>query len=249
MWRLKVTLNERLRGLRVESRKLPDPEGSSSFDTRINEETLARLNLHGYAVGCIRSQEDLLAVAYQLGTPISMRRAGPLIQELRPATVETSTSNSLTARHGLSEFPFHTDCAFWEIPARYTLLRSCSNSTNEPTLLADYSWIYCDESVINRMQRAIFKVINGRKSFLTTSIDLKRRFVRVDRDCMIPANSESSGLFEFLEGHRPINCDQAIHWTTDCCVIIDNWRMVHARHDCSAPSASARLIKRVLVRT
>lgn len=216
------------------------------FIESLGERDFNQLQQDGYLVGQVSTTSRMLEIASSLGTPVPMRKHGNIIEELKPNETGDAKSNSLSSRHGLGEFPLHTDCAFWPTPARYLLLRAATDSPSSPTRVVNSDWLRQSTKLYERALNALFKVQNGCQSFLTSMVS--GSLIRVDRDCMHPANTAATGLFDVLEQTCPQSSDFEISWESGMCVILDNWRMLHGRADCSNPAGQSRVLHRVLVK-
>lgn len=214
---------------------------SNELDTLSHEVLTAQ----GFVVGTVSGLDRLLGLAHSLGTPIPMRRSGPLIDELIPQQATETHRNSLSSRHGKGAFPLHTDCAFWVKPPRFLVLNSPNEaSAGAPTRLAQSDWLRESPTLMNRASTAIFKVVNGSRSFLSNI--LEPELVRFDRDCMIAGSPDSQSLIQEIESAMPNTrvCD--LEWSPRLCVVIDNWRMLHGRASCELLN-SQRVLRRILV--
>lgn len=215
-----------------------------SFVDFLDPESKDQLETIGFVTGWLASKDQLLDLAKSLGTPRAMRSAGELIEELRPQEEGMANKNSLSSRHGKRVFPFHTDCAFWLVPPRYLILRATGNSSGTPTRIAQVDWLNDAPDLLERARTSIFKVINGRQSFLSPI--LERNFLRFDRDCMIPGTSGSHTLFQELDAAIPQSKILDVEWSDGFCLVIDNWRVLHGRSSCEDENGT-RVLNRVLV--
>lgn len=217
------------------------PLFSDELDS-LSHEALAS---QGFVVGTVSGLDRLLGLAHSLGTPIPMRRSGALIDELIPEQASETHRNSLSSRHGKGAFPLHTDCAFWVKPPRFLILSAQNDvSAGAPTRLAQSDWLRESPTLMDRARTAIFKVVNGGRSFLSNIIE--QDLVRLDRDCMIAGSPDSQSLIEDIESAMPNThvCD--LEWSSRLCVVIDNWRTLHGRASCEL-LVSPRILRRILV--
>jgi len=216
-----------------------------SFEDFFNSRSQFIFEEQGFVLGRVSSLERLLELANNLGTPIPMRRAGPIVDELEPEDTASAQRNSLSSRHGKGAFPLHTDCAFWPTPPKYLLLRSSTDAQGVPTRVAQGDWTDNHLNLLERARTAIFKVVNGRQSFLSSIAD--QGFLRFDRDCMIAASNNSHSLFEDLESAIPDSKIFDVGWSKELCLVLDNWRMLHGRASCDTADPG-RVLHRILVR-
>ena len=170
------------------------------------------------------------SLAKALGRTLSPRESRT-VQELVPRA--HGAPNTYSGLYGLSSFPFHTDLAHWSRPPRYLLLRCQRGSSDVPTYLAD-SHSLIEAIGHDVIARAIFRPRRPRSGTLA----LLRLWERTDE----------GGLFRwdetFITPASPIGGRAALEvrqWLTQCApvqialertgdmLIIDNWRMLHAR--------------------
>jgi L-asparagine oxygenase len=192
------------------------------------------------------STEEL---ADTLGEPIAPWDGG-LVQKLVP-TAE-ATPNTYSGIYGLDRFPFHTDLAHWCNPPRYLLLRCLVGYSDVPTLLVDGETL---KGAISQdmMARAIFKQrrpLNGKLSLLRLSEtdEAGRDLLRWDEVFLKPASKIGDivdfQIREWLANCQPISIGLANKHDT---IIIDNWRMLHARAPIPAGREN-RALERVYLR-
>lgn len=173
---------------------------------------------------------DALAVANALGQPIEPWEGGT-VQDLVPRS--TATPNTYSGSYGLGCFPFHTDLAHWRIPPRYLLLRCVTGYADVPTLLLDGKSIF-DAVTLDILTRAIFKPRRPRQGTLallrlceSTSDGYCFRW---DELFLKPASKigdlASQRIKDQLDKCEPLKIALARVGDT---LLIDNWRMLHAR--------------------
>lgn len=186
---------------------------------------------HGFAFSREYFPEiDTTAIASELGRPLTPWQGG-LMQELVPRDI--ATPNTYSGMYGLERFPFHTDLAHWRRPPRYLLLRCLTGYADIPTLLLDGQAIF-DTAMLGILTRAIFKPrrpLGGMFSLLRlcTPIDNGYCF-RWDETFLQPASKigvmARQRITELLPKCDPLSI--ALVRTGDT-LLIDNWRMLHAR--------------------
>jgi hypothetical protein len=131
-------------------------------------------------------------------------------------------------------FPFHTDFAHWRRPPRYLFLRAIVGYTEVPTLIAESAEIIA--SVGARILRRAFvksrRPVNGSTPLLRlyeAACD-DQHLIRWDQTFIRPASEAGRlGVARFkdaLEGVTPVTVPLAQRGDT---LIVDNWRMLHAR--------------------
>lgn len=192
-----------------------------------------------------RPNEGIADIAEFLGKPIDPW-GDCLVQALVPRTDAAPTSYSGIYGHG--SFPFHSDLAHWHTPPRYLLLRCVTGYTDIPTLLVDGHDLM-EAITIDILVRAIFKPRrprDGRVSLLRLcdTIEETVRF-RWDEVFLKPASKigkiADHGIREWLSTCKPTALPLA---QTHDTLLIDNWRMLHARSPI-LPGCESRKIQRV----
>jgi len=183
--------------------------------------------------------------ARTLGVPRAARlSARAPIEELVPTSTNSARPNSLSARYGLGAFPFHVDTAHWPVPGRFTIM-GCANAGGgeRETLLLRVSQLHFSKEERELLSRAVFVVQNGRNSFYASILDGHRSFVRFDEACMRVCGRESSkalALFrEKVAGATPVR----ISWETGGALVLDNWKMLHARSPARTEDALRKLLR------
>lgn len=201
---------------------------------------------HGYA----HFQEyctgmETIAVAETLGQPLTSWK-GAVVQDLVPRA--TATPNTYSGIYGLEGFPFHSDLAHWRLPPRYLLLRCVTGYEDVPTLLLDGQTII-DTVTLDILARAIFKPRRPRGGRLTLlrlcePTDDGYRF-RWDEMFLRPASKigdiAGQRIREQLGKCEPLSIALARAGDT---LLIDNWRMLHARSPVPA-EFMGRVIQRI----
>jgi L-asparagine oxygenase len=145
----------------------------------------------------------------------------------------SETPNTYSGIYGLERFPFHTDLAHWRLPPRYLLLRCLKGYDDVSTLLVDGEALI-EEVTVNILSRAIVKPRRPRAGTFP--------FLRL-------CESDDAGYRlrwdeMFLKPASPVGevADQRVRAYLACCaplyialarpgdtLLIDNWRMLHAR--------------------
>ena len=188
----------------------------------------------------------LLALARSLGEPIPSRTGNPLVSELKPATVESEEVDTFSSKFGLGGFPFHTDTAHWPLPVRFLILRSVGTSHDRPTLLIKGQKLL-DSIRSSNLTRAVWKSTGPRGTFLCTLYSRleDEQLFRFDPLCMKPMNAAATDVTKAVKAAvvEPV----AIDWSLGKTVVIDNWRVLHARATAHLDDSQTRCLQRVLV--
>jgi hypothetical protein len=178
----------------------------------------------------LRVGMDTTTLANALGRPMIPWHNG-LVQDLVPRA--TATPNTYSGIYGLNRFPFHTDLAHWRNPPRYLLLRCITGHLGVPTLLIDARAIY-DAIGVDILGRAIFRPrrpLDGKLSLLRLyeRTDAGECF-RWDEMFIKPASrigqTADCRVREEVGNSTPWAVTLASRGDT---LLIDNWRMLHAR--------------------
>lgn len=186
--------------------------------------TLRVLDKEGWVeINGIDSDLALMNLAVSLGRIVGDQK----ISNLSPSSRAAATSRSFSHHYGLGQFPMHSDTAFWQMPARYVVLRSRSPS-DTPTLLLPSARLkrLLDASPVDT---AIFRIRTtsgnsyGKAVFARDPIG-----IRFDPCYMKATNSHARELMDNLSFPNDDNIHR-LTWTGTNALIIDNWRCLHAR--------------------
>ena len=173
---------------------------------------------------------DTITVANHLGNALTSWEGG-LVQDLIPRA--SATPNTYSGIYGLDRFPFHTDLAPWRLPPRYLLLRCVTGHSDVPTLLVDGRTLI-EAVTLDILIRAIFKPRRPRDGALALlrlcePTDDGHR-LRWDEAFLKPASKIGDiadlRVREWLAHCEPLSIALARAGDT---LLIDNWRMLHAR--------------------
>ena len=193
-------------------------------------------------------ESDLLSIVQPLGQIRMDPRSPEPIRDIQPQGAGIAKPNTLSSRYGVGSFPFHTDAAHWERPARYLLLYCVSPGEGiRPTLLQDSNtWqLNCDE--MDLACRALWAVGNRHARLSHVAVRSGDQLsIRYDMDCMRPMTAEARELQALLASRIQATAQKRIDWQAASLLAIDNHRMLHARGEAQRPDAS-RILKRILV--
>lgn len=192
-------------------------------------------------------EDALLSIASAFGKPRKGRQH-KLVERLTPVEKNEAHPCTLSEKYGLDDFPFHVDGSHWTTPPRYVALGCLDAGVSDvPTLLVDWNAIGLSAMDLQRLKTAIYWVRNGRYSFYSTILSNDRFFVRYDPGCMHPQTSEAEAISnDFLERLRS-SVPQTIHWKAGQVLVIDNWRMLHARGQATFAQGTRILLRCVSV--
>ena len=196
--------------------------------------------------------ESILDYACELGIPTPSHSRGQLVDYLKPKPAESSPWFSLSGKYGLGAFPFHTDSAHRRVPPRYVLLRSVGETNHvRPTLVLDSYTLRREVADEAALTRDVWIVNGGRGAFLTTLLNENLRppnkIFRYDPVCMRPAHDRFTASVRVIEKANQKITSSSVQWNTGLLIIIDNWRMLHARSDAGDYNDEHRVLERCLI--
>ena len=156
------------------------------------------------------------------------------IQELTPKDAVDSPPNIYSGNFGCEEFPFHTDLAHWFLPPHYLVLRCVEGTRDVRTRLIDSGCIVQSVGEDN-LRRTL---VQPRRP-----VEMNRSLLRILERCstgewrfrwdslfIVPSTAHSSRTYraikENLATAKPL--DFVLEQPGDT-LVIDNWRMLHAR--------------------
>jgi alpha-ketoglutarate-dependent taurine dioxygenase len=196
---------------------------------------LGKLLQAGFLLVPYDADAELAILASRLGKIASHR-------VLRARESAAAPADTLTARHGLGAFPMHTDGATQPTPPRWLVMRALT-PTDTATVLYDATPAVADP--VNRsLLRRPWAVVPGgaRHAFyapILQPLGCGWR-IRYNRACMHPtAGTSQPDCLTLLAGreHR---------WEPGEALIIDNWRVLHARGPVA--TGESRQLERISVK-
>lgn len=192
-----------------------------------------------------RRNMNSVEISAKVGEPLAPWDGG-LVQELVPRA--SAPPNTYSGIYGFDRFPFHTDLAHWRRPPRYLLLRCIKGFADVPTLLIDGRAIITAIN-LDVLGRAIVKPRRPRNGAipllrLCEQIEDGHR-LRWDEVFLVPASANGRVGIEqvsnFLAEAHSLQIALANAGDT---LLIDNWRVLHARSPIAAGRES-RIVERV----
>lgn len=194
------------------------------------------------------NENELIDFSRQLGVVLPDDN-GNSIQYLKPKSNLTGVRDSLSFNFGYSNFPFHTDTAFWPLPARYLVLTS-ENISDCSTFLFDFNLIFneCNAKELLDIKKSVFLLKTfAVQKFTTLVIQEKETIgIRYDPNIMFPVNNSSKRTIELINCSLEKLKSIEVEWTGDNIIIVDNWRFMHSRGDTS--NDKERLLKRIYLK-
>lgn len=216
-----------------------------SFETPL----LAALKQCGWACHKTEVAADIISETRRVGSVFGSRargRAGALEELIEPQVQKDAHPRSLSAQYGLGALPFHTDLSHRPRPCRYLLLGCIDpGSPGATTKLLDWQGLALSEEERRLLEAAPILVRNGRRSFYTTILSPQFGFLRYDPGC-VEAVDERGNAALCLMKHRLATSRPTTHqWRRGDILIIDNWRVLHARGH--SELGSGRRLARILI--
>jgi L-asparagine oxygenase len=209
---------------------------------------VSQLKSNGFALARGVRQADLIEIVEHLGNVRVDPRSPIPVRDIRPQPPSLAKANTLSSRYGTDAFPFHTDTAHWDEPARYLALFCIDPGEGErATLLQDSREWQLQDDEIELACRALWKTGHVRPRLcMLAERSAHGIAVRYDKDCMRPMTREARELEALVE--QRIKCSEKTHisWEPECLLVIDNRRMVHARGASKRLDAN-RVLKRILI--
>jgi hypothetical protein len=166
------------------------------------------------------------------------------VDQLKPQNRNAARCNTLSSRHGLGNFPLHTDFAMDDRPPRYVMLiaararKAATLLLNSNALVREFGDAY--------LRRCLFlqsgRPARYRRLLTTTS---RGRLFRYNGAVMTPINCEAERVSEFLATATEIS--MRIDWFNTRLAVIDNWAVLHGREACDATDGVA--LRRIAIWT
>jgi hypothetical protein len=187
--------------------------------------------------------DQLLKLGRQLGE-IRSGRFGRLVEVLSPTDSSRAQINSLSAIHGHGNFPYHIDGSHFSTPSRY-LIFHCTKANGQvaPTYILHQRDINFTVNENEAMRTGVFLVRNGKRSFYASILSKDVPFMRWDEGCMQPKDKKAKIAVTALS-QLPNNTKRTtIHWTKGSLLVIDNWRVLHARGQTTDQNSQRKLLR------
>src|SRR5215469_2732818 len=208
-----------------------------------------QLHQNGYRLLRTKDVGSLLRLANELGDPISSRPGRPVLVELKPEPSHNARTSSMTSRFGLHSFPLHTDGAFRLVPPRFLILRCERDSIGDrPTIILD-SQRFLNDPLRARLRAHLWQV-NARPAFYCSLLQQIEGLLclRWDTNILRPAHRSAQSTTHDFDHALTSIPTVSIRWEPNLTIIIDNWRLLHARADRpEGADYEDRLLQRVLV--
>ncbi|TGN19096.1 TauD/TfdA family dioxygenase [Leptospira idonii] len=142
------------------------------------------------------------------------------------------SKNSLSFRYELGSFPYHSDTAYWQDPAKYLVLY-CKNpgSGNRTTKFISLEDILNSQIKESILFENYFLIRKNFSSFYSRAITkLNNSFImRYDIECMTPMNRNAEDFALFMSEIEKSIKPYEHKWEPGDLLIIDNKKTIHAR--------------------
>jgi L-asparagine oxygenase len=189
-------------------------------------------------------------IAWLLGDVLTFGKSYPAHEVLAK---RSAAPNTYSGMYGLNAFPPHTDMAHWHLPPRYLLLRSARGYSSVRTLVLDGKALVATVGP-TCVARAIVRPRRPHEGKLPLLPLYRHRndngvsLLRWDEQFIVPASPVGrEGVNKFrkaIVASSPISIALANPGDT---LVIDNWRMLHARSEVP-DECSDRVIERTYLR-
>lgn len=212
----------------------------ADYKNKLLETGIVELDLDAF------TSSDILDIASSFGIVVPGAR-GELIQLLPARDKGGGPIGSFSYKVGYDAFPWHTDTAYWNRPARYLFLTSSDAS---PCATLYQSFDVVRGAIPNfdyLMSRAVFLLdVPGQKRYLSPRLEGDGRIsgFRLDFHIYRPMNEEASRVLDEVGAFLSVNYYRLL-WTGHNAVVIDNWRFIHARE--AAYEDKTRILKRIYI--
>ena len=190
---------------------------------------LSALSSLGYAeLAGMQDVGQVLRATEVLGRVMPLN--GLAVQELVPRDKDVVFSNSFSKHYGHGSFPLHTDTAFWLEPARFVILYSRAKSDAATRVLPLQQTR--DLMAIARCNNPIFlrKTVNGPIYSHPWAHD--RGCHTIYDPCYMKSVNRAAEDFVVAALESAIYAKRFV-WDGTNALVIDNWRVLHGRDDCS----------------
>jgi hypothetical protein len=152
----------------------------------------------------------------------------------------------LSAQYGLNALPFHVELSHRQLPCRYFLLGCIDpGSPGAPTMLLDWRNLGLSSEEFSLLESAPIVVRTGRRSFYSTVLSPDRTFLRYDPGCIEAVDERGRTALKLLRDRLARAAPNIHEWQRGEMLIVDNWRMLHARGP--SEESSSRRLTRILV--
>lgn len=192
----------------------------------------------------IKSPDELINLAKSIGQ-ITPHPNGRNLAVLNASNGEKSLTGTFSNIFGLNAFPFHTDTAFWNLPARYVVMGMFAQSRSTTNYISILDIAKCISfDLLGQARKSIYLVETFEGSrYMSPAFEKKGNWgIRFDPNIMTPVNDHAKKFHVELTKAIEIVGFKKIDWTGNKAVIFDNWNYLHGR---SAVNGENREIYRI----
>jgi L-asparagine oxygenase len=206
------------------------------------------LRNNGFWRGHVGSAADALHMAAQMGGVTRDPRHPNDLRRISPQPLEAANPNTLSSRYGLGAFPYHTEVAHWRTPASLVFLfcEQPGRGSRRTLLIDSQAWTF-SEREYHVLTQGVWKVA-FLNPFLATVADSKGNGIqlRFDLGCMRPYGRRALAAQEVIMSRLESSQDIEVEWHAGELLVLDNFRMLHARGPAKADDTD-RVLCRILV--
>ncbi len=197
----------------------------------------------------INSKEDLIETGRRIGE-IALTPNNETLKEITKFSKVDAPKGSQSSLYGTGAFPLHTDTVFWEIPAKYVILRAHGDVRRKTTLQNVSNLLaQCKEKYRQYLVNSLWYAGHHSKRFICS---MRFRYNgsivwRIDADLLKPANKAATESLPIIRELVFTDDTEQIQWTGNNAVVIQNWTVLHGRGK-GPENERKRTIQRLYVR-
>jgi alpha-ketoglutarate-dependent taurine dioxygenase len=155
-----------------------------------------------------------------------------------------SRPRTYSAAFGTGFFPFHTDFAFRAKPPRLILLSNQTDATyHRATLVSDTASLSAQARTC--LKRSAWKLGANGRTFIVSGCGFmdSEQFVRWDPQVLQPANCDAMRCLASIPDQL-VQSQHSFTWKPRTGLLMNNWRVAHARAAVSFPESESRHLLR-----
>jgi hypothetical protein len=200
-------------------------------------------------VAGVATTSAMLEVAKTLGCPIPSP-TGEVVKQIRVISASQARPDTLSAVHGIAEFPLHSDTAFWPLPARYVVLRVYGDVRRQTIIRPFEDILGKGDNRLRVLAETSVWVVRTPSAHFYSSMRFRldnQIGWRYDRQCMFPANDAAEELAATLDPVTTCGYGERISWSGEEAVVLSNWKVLHGRGPAPREEHN-RILERIYVR-
>ena len=207
---------------------------------------IEKINKIGWArIEGVESIEDLISIANYMGNIIPHPN-GEKIFCLKPSDGKSAVKGTFSNVFGYSEFPLHTDTAFWSVPARYLILGMIEQSACDTHIVSVSDvFLRLGDEVLKLARTSIYMIDTiEEKKYLSLFFKHQAKLgFRFDANCMKPINKDAKMFHSKIRECFSELESTPIVWSGKTAVILDNWNTLHGRRAVSHKEKNRKLFR------